>query len=551
MDRTSQRRLLRNGLVPTPPRLKVEPFPWRGGIDYNQLKDAPETFRWWLACLGFVKVLCTANPLRDAEASIVTDILRDWLDHNPQVNPALTRAWDNHAVAYRTETIVDVAERLTDSTWLEPHLREHLEFLSDETNFAGNWNHGVDQAKALLRVGRYLNDEAATVVGMGRLEASILSTVDDEGVTIEQAVHYHKYNYDQIQQVVQLLDNSERGQEIAARLHARLSKMPVFLAHATRPDGTWFEIGDTPFESAVSIPGTVAEFAATAGLAGPKPEDLHRHYINGYAFGRSGWGESRPFAQESAYALRYGQPRQIHGHFDHLSIAFVSNGIEMIKDGGFHGYTDDDAREWLRSPDAHSTLILRALHKRGGRVPSELIYSNFDNDFHSYTLLAKPATGTLMRRSVSFDFDPDVVVVWDRVEAAESTEVEQRWLLPQEARLTMDGRTVLGDLPIPFRVTSLMPTISSSAINAQESRAPLRATKTLFEMTPTAMISYTNSGTETEFLTVFQFGSAANGPPLQLHNLKLDSSSPLRVIKGASAFGDVLLDPERGVVRVN
>lgn len=539
--------MLRGGLVPTPPKYNIEPFSWQGGIDYDAYADAPESFKWWMACLGFVRILCTSNPLGAPEEAIVTEILRDWLEHNPQENPKNSRAWDAHAVAYRTETMVIVAECISDDSWLRPHLREHLEHLAAEENYAGNWNHGVDQAKSLIRVGRHLGDESAAAIGVKRLEESILSTVDDEGVTVEQAVHYHYFNYEQIVGYLPFLEGSDTS--ITERLRARLEKMPTFLAHATRPDGTWFEIGDTPYEPAKSIPGTVAEFAVTAGKSGPKPRELFKSYSNGYAFGRSGWGENKLFAEESAYALRYGEPRQIHGHLDHLSVRFVSGGVEMIKDGGFHGYTDDADREWLRSPESHSTFIARTRRKQSTGNPSKLTYTDCTDDWRSYTIVANPVQGTVLTRSVSFEFGPDVMVVWDRVDSEDATEIEQRWILPAEARLASAGSVIRGSGPVPFSATQLVKTENTLAINADGEKAPQGATHQMYEMVPNASIQYTNHGPDGEFVTVFRFGDADGHSTPTLRKRAFFSKNPTRVLHGASKFGKLILDPERGIVR--
>ncbi|MGO1544820.1 MAG: heparinase II/III domain-containing protein [Gulosibacter sp.] len=548
MDRKSQRRMFRGGLVPTPAKYNIDPFPWQGGIDYDEFADAPESFKWWMACLGFVRIVCVSNPLSESDEAVVTEILTDWFEHNPQENPKNSRAWDAHAVALRTEVLVTAAERVSDDTWLRPHLREHLEFLAAEENYAGNWNHGVDQDKALISVGRYLDDEEAARLGLKRLEVSILSTVDDEGVTVEQAVHYHHFNFVQIQKYLPFLGDGELSDAIKARLNARLEAMPTFLAHATRPDGTWFEIGDTPHQPAKSILRTVAEYAATAGESGPKPQELFKSYTNGYAFGRSGWGDDRPFNEESAYSLRFGQPRQIHGHLDHLSIRFVTGGVEMIKDGGFHGYTDDDNRMWLRSPSAHSTFIAHTRRKKSTGHPSTLTYEDCSADWRSYTMTANPVEGTYLTRSVSFEFGPDIMVVWDRVQSEGQTEIEQRWLLPGETRLDATGQLIRGDGPVAFNAVNLIPTSSMTVINADQEGAPLGATETMYEMAPNASIQYMDHGPDGEFVTVFKFGVGTNdSTPALLKRGPLWNRNT-RVITGASRLGKLLLDPERGIV---
>lgn len=342
------RRKLRNGYIVPPEKYGISEISWRNGIDYESLSDAPESFKWWLSCLGFLKLLMTSEKFSDSDAEIVKFIIEDWAKHSGK----FSRTWDGHAVALRVEVLVETVYRMEESSWLSSILDEHLDYLVLERNFQGNWNHGIDQARSLIRISALLRNEAAKELGLNRLIDALNVVVDDEGVTVEQSIHYQLYNYKQIKMCVELLesiglDPNDHLKDVLKRFQL----MPVFLAHATKPDGFYFEIGDTPVERAEVIPGTFAEYAASMGKSGQRIKDRVKVFENsGYIFGRSGWGEAgRAFTQESAYSIRFGPSRKIHGHNDHFSLIYISRGREIIRDGGFHGYTDDSVRKYLRA----------------------------------------------------------------------------------------------------------------------------------------------------------------------------------------------------------
>ncbi|KAB1640835.1 heparinase II/III domain-containing protein [Gulosibacter chungangensis] len=550
MSRSETRKNLRRGHITVPEKYQVAPIAWRDGLDYEELNKGSESFKWWLSCLGFLRVFANADQLSEDDEEVCLAIISDWFAHNPQTSPAISRAWDAHAVAYRTDSLIDIAERVSNSTWLDELLEEHKAFLALEDNFQGNWNHGVDQAKSLINVAERLKDASAQQIGLTRLEGAMLSIVDDEGVTIEQAVHYDYFNYQQLDKCISYLDGHPGAENTIARLRERMQKMPDFLAHATRPDGTWFEIGDTPIEPAGSIPGTIAEYAATQGANGPRPDETVRTFSAGYIFGRSGWGESREFAEESAYSIRFGPGRLIHGHADNLSLRFVSRGIEIIKDGGFHGYTDDENRAFLRSQAAHSTIIASRGRKKSTTKPSELTFSRIEPQWQSFTINANPFEHTYVTRSIYIEFDPDIVVVWDRLRSRSRTPFEQRWIINPEFRLTQRRDAVTGIGPTPFVATQHLRVPfrgqSSGVINANETDAPLGATETLIELTRNGLIQHKQTGLTGEFLTVFEFGTEE--PNVRFTSRRTGLAAASRHLVGVRQASFLDLDGNTGLV---
>ena len=85
----------------------------------------------------------------------------------------------------------------------------------------------------------------------------------------------------------------------------------------------------------VPVPGTVLEYAGTLGARGIRPTQRIGIFDAGYVFGRTGWGETRAFTQESTYSIRFGPSQKLHGHNDHTSVTYTSHGRDILIDGGW------------------------------------------------------------------------------------------------------------------------------------------------------------------------------------------------------------------------
>ncbi|TMD27712.1 MAG: hypothetical protein E6I94_09345, partial [Chloroflexi bacterium] len=220
-------------------------------------------------------------------------LLRDWLRDNPRSNPPSPFSWNDHSTAWRAAVLACTAEIVPVSTWLRQALLLHGSTLADPAFYRRHGNHALNQSIALLDVGHVLNRTDWMQLASARINALIEESVDVQGVTNEQSIGYQLYNY---RRYLSAEDRLHACGQPISRAFARVAKMPTFLGWATLPNGEYELIGDTSAAVATSIPGTLAEFAATAGTSGPPPAADFMAYDAGYAFGRTGWGAARPFA---------------------------------------------------------------------------------------------------------------------------------------------------------------------------------------------------------------------------------------------------------------
>lgn len=221
---------------------------------------------------------------------------------------------------------------------------------------------------------------------------------------------------------------------------ARVDLMPGFLAHATLPNGEYEMLGDTSGTRAQPIPGTTAEFAATGGASGPKPAKTVAVYRAGFLFSRTGWGETRPFADEMAISLRWGPAPAFHGHADGLAMTMYGYGKRLLTDSGAYSYDRDAWRSYFKSRRAHNVVTVDGLAWNnlatttmlGHRETARLTYAR---------LTTQGYNGVTHTRRVLFSQRLGYAVVEDRLVSATPRTYRQLWhLLPESyAKSTTGG----------------------------------------------------------------------------------------------------------------
>lgn len=432
---------LREGRLLPPPEFNVPPIDLES-IDWSAQGDQHRSVQWWMNGFLYLRTLLDIDEAQAGDDRIALDVLEAWAEANPLDTPS-EFAWDGHTTAIRAEQLACLRAIGFDDEWLLSTIEDHGAFLSDSANYEGDWNHGLDQNIGLLALGCASYREDWKHIAAERTASALKVMVDEQGVSAEQATGYHFYVYRRIRDAAARFDACD----VPFPEIERLALMPGFLAHAAVPDGTYTRIGDTLLKPLDSIPGTVAEFAATQGKSGPKPDSRFAVYDAGYVFGRSGWGETRPFEQESHYSLRFGPGRIIHGHNDHTSLTYFSRGSRIIVDGGFHGYSKDEWRAHFRTPQAHN--VVYADGRFLWNSETKLVHQRQEPDWQSYTVQDSPYRYTRRHRSVLFVQEPiEAVIVLDRISGPDKTYTQafhfDRGLTPQGSSLS--GPTFVVDV---------------------------------------------------------------------------------------------------------
>lgn len=363
-------------------------------------------------------------------------LVRSWIRHNPRSDPASGYAWGDHATAWRTITLVCIARMLPRTAWLTRAIATHGAVLADPAFYVGGGNHALNQAIGLLDAGCYLRRTAWQRLAAQRIGRLVARSVSAEGVSNEQAIRYDLYDY---LRFIAARDHLRACGYAVPRDFERVLRMPAFLAHATRPDGRYETLGDTTDREAMAIPGTPARFAATGGERGVKPTTEVAVFRRGYAFGRTGWGEDRAFADEAFFSLSFGAGMRLHGHDDGGSVTLYAWGRQLLVDPGYGDYNASAWSAYFGSRRAHNTVVASGLRSRARR---DTILERSSITARSVELVVRVQAydGARIRRRVIFSRDSGYLVVEDTIASPVTRTWRQLWHLREGSRPVTRGR---------------------------------------------------------------------------------------------------------------
>ncbi|GAA2824090.1 heparinase II/III domain-containing protein [Kribbella solani] len=417
-----------------------------GNGDINWRSDPYKKPSWymWLHSLRWLGKGIQAGQNGDRKTlRHVLAIIRDWVQDNPYSWKGNVGAWE--ATMHRTNVLLCTRQAVLTGmhvktlpaqyAWLDKALIDHAQFMI--ANFSGLSNHGTDESIALFGVGCTLKRPELKKLAVDRLTQAITTAIDPQGSTNEQSVGYAMFNYMLWGRATTALQRcgSNPGPVISERRQA----LAEWLALATKSTGYLQQVGDAVRQKAVAAAGTSLDYVASAGKHGAKPPKRAAVFDAGYVFGRTGWGETRPFADESTYSIRYGPARQLHGHDDHMSLTYSSHGRDILIDPGHSGYQLDKWQAWSKSQAAHNVMTVPSAQTAS--VETRLVQAAITPAWESYSLSDSPAADVTRKRDVLVLKDPDLVITLDRGQSASDQRYETLWHLAPEQKVTIQSPT--------------------------------------------------------------------------------------------------------------
>jgi hypothetical protein len=439
----------------------------KGNINWRANPYGNPSWYMWFHSLRWLGQGVIAASLGDRQAmDRVGTVIKDWVADNPYSWHTdigayeATRHRTNVIICYRQAVLSGLGATSLPSSysWIDRYLREHAKFLTQ--HWSGAWNHGTEESLALFGVGCTVNRTDYKQIAQDRLAAGITTSIDSQGSTNEQSTSYAHFNYALWGRVVDVLKAC--GGNPGSTIQKRRDLMAVWLATATNSLGSYHQIGDSERSKPYPYAGTPMEYAATLGESGPRPPRRVGVYNAGYIFGRTGWGQTRPFTGEASYSIRFGPARAVHGHSDHLGLTYTARGRDILIDGGHAGYQNDAWRVWARSPYAHGTLSVPTAIDLA--APTRLNRQALEpmSDFFEFS--DSPAVGVQRTRGVLVLRDPDLIVTLDQGSSSKAQQFKTLWNLPSDQTATIYSRsTVIASKPgdntktilfqIPYRGT--------------------------------------------------------------------------------------------------
>ena len=317
-------------------------------------------------------------------------------------------------------------------------LRTHAATLADPGFYVRHGNHALNQSRGLLAAGCVLGRRDWQQLAADRIANLLAESVDRQGVTNEQSIYYQYYNLQAYQAAA---DRVRACGMTVPRSFRRLDRMIDLLTHATLPNGAYAPLGDTSHAQAQAIRGTTAAYAATEGRMGPMPTTQFATFDAGFAFGRTGWGTTRPFEDEVMWSARFGPGRAFHGHLDHGAVTLFGYGQRLVDDPGLFTMNSNRWREFAISRAAHNVVTVDDTPYAEG-ASATLARAKTDATHDDITILDPGYKGVDLRRRIVFSHGLGWLLVDDHASSRAVRTYRQLWHLLPGADPWLSGRTV-------------------------------------------------------------------------------------------------------------
>ena len=392
-------------------------------------------------------------------------------------------------------TLICISEAFPGQPWIQDQIVSSVDYYAAHST--GAWNHGLKQDLELLRIGCGYPAQAFGGTALGWRQTAVRKMIaalepnplgpeiDAQGAVNEQATLYEDFVYSLWQHGLPEL--AACGYQLPVWIIARIARMPAFLGYATQPDGDLVQIGDSYVERP---------------QISPRPPHLVAVYAAGYVFGRSGWGPGASF-----YSLRFGPPRQVHGHNDHMSLTYYARGRNLLVNAGHTGYENTPYRAYLRSPEASNVLVMPGV-PFDPSAPTSLVSDQIGRYGQFYAFSDTAFGGNPRYRSVYVSQRPDLVLVFDR--ASGSDEYQQLWHLDPALRVTRLGSSyalasapgtdlLLQQIPLPGQV---IPPASTQVVRGQVRPYQGWVSQQMLQRIPADVVAMTTTAPSVAMLTL-------------------------------------------------
>lgn len=330
--------------------LKTSPASFRiGSVPTSWWTRPPVTTPVWL--MYFRGLLWTAQVARDAaqvgDTSTIDALVRTAVASvaaNP--DPGTSAAgWDEGTNLRRQQSLNCLYRVSGGDPRLVPAIEATAKANLDPTRYyglprKGVHNHGLMANLALLDAGTLLDRPLWATTATQRMVRDSAASWTPKGFTVEQSSWYMDHNialWDTAADAVAANADPVIAAK-AAGIRANTTRARGALAHLTSPTGDLIPYGD----------GSLVRRPVV-----PQSATVVRDDVAGVLAGRWSWTDPR----SGYYLLRYGPPRQQHGHQDRTALVWYTDGVPVLVDPGTYTYDPHPFGTYGRSTAAHSVLV--------------------------------------------------------------------------------------------------------------------------------------------------------------------------------------------------
>ena len=465
----------------------------------------------------------TNNPVYQKKLLALTDSFIDTGMNKPH-------AWDDyHAVAFRAMILNNIWWKLraenalpvADSTKILKALEVHGDFLEDRNHYEPEHNHGTNEAAALNLLAVSMPDlphaKNWRPVAIERINSSLDSLIDSDGVLIENSPYYHFYT---LQKYWDLYHYSQQQHEkLGSDFEAKLNKMIDYATYILEPNSHIPLLGAS-LDSTINAHAEYAQMARSDpafayvlshGKRGKEPTSLNKFYATtGQTIMRSGWGEGNNYTNQTQLTFDVGPYRTSHSDLDALSLTLYGAGKELLPDAGLYTYSPGVMRDYFHGTSSHNTVVVDGKDQFQGTAKATKLVQK---DGYTYQSAQHQLyDGVTHERNVTM-LDKNHVLVVDKMLSDQQHTYQQLFHLFPGAKLTKNGLTVTAmgtNHSQSLTITQLNPSgISESEVINQTTPKPDGLCSEQYGKTlPCYAISYNQKTTNATYATLLTIGPA-------------------------------------------
>lgn len=308
----------------------------------------PNSFQLYLQGLNPIQILTAAYEQSGDRAylTFAGRFLEGWKGYaaGPEAGQNPYAFQNGHVQSLRAENLMywgqSCARAGIPTDGLYELLARHGAWLRDGRNYHSAHNHGMMENLALLHLGYVLHRPEWVTCAKKRLVAYWETAFDREYVHRENSPAYADMVIDLFQRAGRYL--AARGDSLGQRLLADMAYPQEFMGWVVKPDGNMAQIGDTP----AAPPRQSMEDGPPTGRRLFQPA--------GYYFCR--WADSG--CQDTWKMVKAGFDNRTHKHADDGSFMLYARGQDVFVDCGMYGYVKDGYQNYVRSANAHNTVVV-------------------------------------------------------------------------------------------------------------------------------------------------------------------------------------------------
>ncbi|MEA1989901.1 MAG: heparinase II/III family protein [Pseudomonadota bacterium] len=436
----------------------------------------------WLSFLSFFiahhKKTSDLNVLKESQK-----VIDSWLScyRDTDTTYPFEFVWHDHATALRAEQMLffyfyaqkEAPEYFkAEKSFFESlltGLRLHGEWLAKDSFYSKHTNHGLEQARVLLLLGWFLDDDQGKIwqkVARHRLASELDFAFTSEGVHVENSPAYHIFVFKVFSSIIQDYPSSLLG-ELSEKFSVFSEKALGFTTYILRPDGFLPPIGDTE-----QIPTSYAyrddfgstsayqafSYAHSKGVNGVRPSQLNKVLAkSGYAIFRDAWPDTKHYQDAFHIVTKVGTSSRYHHQQDEGHVSVFAGGEDWLIDSGLYNFINKDPiRKYMRSRAAHNVPAVSDTHypkEFEDRLTAWKVLRFSEDEIKPFIEMQLDVLEPVRQvRKVEFDSFDKVLTINDLIAPLEDNDQQLRnfmfnWHIPQDKKIKIEGDRVFVTSP--------------------------------------------------------------------------------------------------------